>query len=103
MTKRYVAYTVSRKDRAGNIVRGFVMGLAEFGSFGTRLYDLSGYPHESEAEAIYSDWQSVGNDMRGAINKSQPEPADERDGRRSAADAERDLGHKKRGSGNDEP
>lgn len=33
MAKKYVAYPVRRQDRAGNVVRGFIIGLAEFGSF----------------------------------------------------------------------
>jgi len=89
MTRRYVTYPVQKKDRAGNIVRGFVVGLAEFGCLGTRLYDLSGYPHESEAHAIFSDWQAVGNDMWKSLNDSQQEQqTDDSEGRQTSGSEE---------------
>lgn len=96
MTKKYVTYPVQRIDRAGNVVRGFVVGLAEFGCLGTRLYDLSGYPHESESDAIYSDWQSVGADMWNAIDGGVPDGTNEKS--RKSSVAKRSGRRVKRGS-----
>jgi hypothetical protein len=93
MTKRYVTYPVQKRDRSGNIVRGFVVGLAEFGCLGTRLYDLSGYPHESEAHAIFSDWQAVGNDMWKSLKDSEQEQqTDDREGRERESSKEFETG-----------
>lgn len=93
MAKKYVVYPVKRQDRAGNIIRGFVLGLAEFGCLGTRLYDLSGYPYKSEAEALQSDWRAVGEDLWTAIDKSDLEKLDEQEGRTSRSE---DAGKPKR-------
>ena len=78
MVKKYVAYPLGREDRAGNVVRGFIIGLAEFGCFGTRLYDLAGYPHDSEEEALRASWQAIGADMRKVVEETQQQPDDER-------------------------
>jgi hypothetical protein len=93
MAKKYVAYPVKRQDRAGNIIRGFVLGLAEFGCLGTRLYDLSGYPYESEVEALRSDWLAVGEDLWTAIDENDLEKLDEQEGRTSRSE---DAGKPKR-------
>ena len=61
------------KAKLQEVYRGFIMGLAEFGSFGARAPDFAGYPHESEEDAIYSDWQTMGNDMRRVIKECRPE------------------------------
>ncbi len=80
MTKKYVAFQIRTRDRAGNIVRGFILGLAEFGSFGTRLYDLAGYPYEFEVEALRSDWQIIGDDMWKVIEEKKLESSDDTTG-----------------------
>jgi len=67
MVKKYVAFRLRSPGGAADIARGFILGLAEFGSFGTKLYDLTGYPHGDESEAIYSDWQMVGSDLENVI------------------------------------
>ncbi len=81
MVKKYVALRVQKSDRAGNLVRGFVMGLAEFGSFGTRLYDLAGYPYESESAALYGDWKVVGGDLWKAVGDVATEHPEKPDNR----------------------
>src|SRR5215469_7572708 len=69
MTKRYVAFPIGSRDRAGNMFRGFVLGLAEFGCLGAMRYDIAGYPYDSEAEALHSDWQAIGADMWSVIER----------------------------------
>jgi hypothetical protein len=86
MAKRYVAYPVKRQDRAGNIVRGFIIGLAEFGSFGTRLFDLAGYPHESEEDAIRASWEAIGADMWKAAEEFEQQQSDDRRGQSPSAE-----------------
>lgn len=76
MTKKYVALPVTRRDHGGNIVRGFVMGLAEFGCFGRQLYDLSGSPYHSEADSISADWQAVGEDLWKVLEQTHAENPD---------------------------
>jgi hypothetical protein len=77
MTKRYVKLWVKRSNRAENFARGFIMGLAEFGCFGVRLYDLAGYPYESEAAALARDWAAVGDDLENQIADEQPTEDDD--------------------------
>ncbi len=46
------------------------MALVDLSCFGEgRRLDLTGYPHESEAEAMYSDWAALGVDFRRAADK----------------------------------
>jgi hypothetical protein len=73
MTKRYLVIPTQTIDHTGNILRGFWSGLAEFGSFGTRLYDLSGYPVASTEEALRSDWERLGLDFKKAIDDVRKE------------------------------
>ncbi len=88
MTKKYVTYPVSRRDRAGNIMRGFMLGLAEFSCLGTHLHDLAGYPYESEADAIQSYWTAVGRDMWKAIEENELDTSDAEQARDPKSEAE---------------
>jgi hypothetical protein len=52
--------------RVRTILRGFVEGMAS--AFGASRFDIHGYPHRNDAEALHSDWRSVGKDLRRVID-----------------------------------
>jgi hypothetical protein len=53
----------------GGFAEAFRMALIEFSCLGGRHLDLTGYPHESEAAALMSDWAALGVDFRVAADK----------------------------------
>ena len=65
MTKSYQRL-FWQKQNGNSIASGFVMGLADFACLGWRSNDLSGYPHDDEAAALYSDWVKLGEDIEKA-------------------------------------
>ena len=73
MVKRYVLLPTGKRDQSGIVRRGFMLGLADIGCFGTRLYDPAGYPHDSEWDALLSDWQALNGDMWDSINHGPEE------------------------------
>ena len=77
MAKRYLTVPTQTIDHAGNILRGFWSGLAEFAGGGVTLYDLSGYPIHSTEEALRSDWERLGLDFRKAIEHVNEQSASE--------------------------
>ena len=62
MTKSYQRI-FWQKHIGNSIASGFVLGLADFACLGWKPYDLSGYPYEDEAAALYSDWVTLGQDI----------------------------------------
>jgi hypothetical protein len=76
MTKAYHRFRV----RIGG-TSGFALGLADFACLGMRRFDVAGYPYDDEYEAIYSDWVTLGQDIKTAektvdeTSKLPPNPA----------------------------
>ena len=90
--KRVGAFAMSKKyelvrDRIplprGGFIEAFRMALVDLACFGEgRRMDLTGYPHESEAAAMMSDWAALGVDIRAAVKRIESFIGDEgeRDG-----------------------
>ena len=54
----------------GGFVEAVRMALVDLSCFGEgRRLDLTGYPHESEAAALASDWKALGVDIRKATRR----------------------------------
>jgi hypothetical protein len=54
----------------GGFVEAIRMALVDLSCFGEgRRLDLTGYPHESEAAALTSDWEALGVDIRKAARR----------------------------------
>jgi len=71
MTKKYMLFPIRRHNAEGRVLEGFITGLADIGCFGSRYYDLAGYPHDSVNDAISGDWRQVGDDLRGSISSAE--------------------------------
>jgi hypothetical protein len=84
MAKKYVIFRRRTGSHVSDIARGFMMGLAEFGSFGVQLYDLDGYPYDDEAHALYSDWETLGGDLEKVIRDGEKDSTSERTPNRQA-------------------
>lgn len=56
----------------GGFVEAVRLALLDMSCFGdTGRLDLTGYPHESEDAAMFSDWSALGVDFKEAIEKVQ--------------------------------
>ena len=69
MSKRYQIVRDKIVKPGGDIVDAFRMAIVEFTSLGERRFDLTGYPHESEVDAIMGDWTQIGQDLKTAESK----------------------------------
>jgi hypothetical protein len=81
MSKRYEVVRDKIPLPGGGFVEALRMALVDLSCFGegNRL-DLTGYPHESEAAALMSDWSALGVDLRAAAERIQIYVQDEGDG-----------------------
>jgi len=74
MTKQYKAFRRRLpKPGGGGFFEAIQMALVDMSCLGERRFDLSGYPHESEADALMSDWVALGGDMQHAIEEISKE------------------------------
>jgi hypothetical protein len=70
MAKKYELVRDRIPLPGGGFVEAFRMALIDLSCFGEGYHlDLTGYPHESEAAALYSDWEALGVDFRKAGEK----------------------------------
>ena len=70
MSKRYELVQDKLPLPRSGFVRAFQMALIDLSCFGEgRVMDVAGYPHESEAAAMMSDWTALGVDIRTAAGK----------------------------------
>lgn len=72
MSKKYEVVRDKIPLPGGVFVEALRMALVDLSCFGegNRL-DQTGYPHESEAAAMMSDWAALGVDLRAAAEKVQ--------------------------------
>lgn len=70
MSKTYQVVRDRIPRVGGGFVEAFRMALVDFSCFGERHLDLTGYPHESEAAALMSDWAALGGDFRAAAERA---------------------------------
>ena len=70
MSKKYEVVRDKIPLPGGGFVEAFRMALVDLSCFGEgHRLDLTGYPHESEAAAMQSDWAALGVDFRKAADK----------------------------------
>lgn len=70
MSKKYELVLDKIALPGGGFVEAFRMALVDLSCFGEgRRLDLAGYPHESEAAALHSDWAALGVDFKQAAEK----------------------------------
>jgi hypothetical protein len=69
MAKKYELVRDKIQLPGGGFMEAFRMALVEFSCLGERHLDLAGYSHDSEAEALRSDWEALGGDFREAAKK----------------------------------
>lgn len=70
MTKKYVQVQDKIPLPSGGFVEAVRMALIDLSCFGEGEHlDLTGYPHEDVAAALYSDWSALGVDFRAAARK----------------------------------
>jgi hypothetical protein len=69
MAKKYELVRDRMPTPGGGFVEAFRMAIVEFSCLGERHFDLTGYPHESEAAALMSDWAALGVDFCAAAEK----------------------------------
>ena len=67
---KYGSYTDILYSRR-SILRGIARAFDLFGSF--RIYNTSVTEQEADCKAIYSDWITVGNDLRNSIYEYERE------------------------------
>jgi hypothetical protein len=73
MTKRYKLLPKLIPMAGGKFIQAFEMGLVEFSCLGETRFDIAGYPHASEMDAIAEDWGQLGKDLRKAAAKLEEE------------------------------
>jgi hypothetical protein len=69
MTKKYQLVRDRIAVPGGGFVEALRMALIDLSCLGESHLDLTGYPHDSEAAAMASDWAALGVDMRAAAEK----------------------------------
>lgn len=85
MTKKYIVVRDRIPSPLGGFIEAFRMALVEFTNMGERHFDLTGYPHNSEAEALMSDWGALGADFATAAKKIESNLEELTDGERADA------------------
>lgn len=73
MSKRYELIWDKVPVSGGGFIRAVRMALVDMSCFGERHLDLAGYPHDSEQDALLSDWSALGADFREAVGKIESE------------------------------
>ncbi|MGQ0485809.1 MAG: hypothetical protein ACT4SY_10725 [Hyphomicrobiales bacterium] len=73
MVKSYYHMRTRPAGPDKGVRQGFVLGLADFACLGWQVYDLAGYPYESEDAALFSDWMKLGQDFENASRKIEEE------------------------------
>lgn len=71
MAKKYEIVRDRVPVPGGGFIEAFRMALIEFSCFGERRFDIAGYPHELETEALMSDWAALGLDVQTAAERVQ--------------------------------
>jgi hypothetical protein len=69
MTKKYIVVRDRIPSAIGGFIEAFRMALVELANMGERHFDLTGYPHDTEADALLSDWAALGADFNDAASK----------------------------------
>lgn len=69
MSQRYQIARDRIVRPGGSFIDAFRMAIVEFTSLGERRFDIAGYPHDSEQEALIRDWAEVGKDIKVAEAK----------------------------------
>jgi hypothetical protein len=69
MSKRYQVVRDKIWRSEGGFIEAFRMAIVEFTNLGERRFDLDGYPHASEEEALMRDWAEIGKDLKVAEKK----------------------------------
>jgi hypothetical protein len=69
MSRRYQVVRDRIVRPGGSFVEAFRMAIVEFTNLGERRFDLAGYPHDSEQDALVRDWAEVGKDIKVAEGK----------------------------------
>ena len=69
MSKKYILGRDRIPTPVGGFIEAFRMALVELTNMGERNFDLTGYPHETEADALMSDWAALGADFTQAAAK----------------------------------
>jgi hypothetical protein len=72
MSKRYILIRDRIPTPVGGFIEAFRMAMVELTSMGERHLDLTGYPHETETDALMSDWAALGADFTEAAAKIDP-------------------------------
>ena len=83
MNRRYLSVFRRGREVHPQFGDGFWQGLASFSSLGAQFHDLSGYPHDTIADAIANDWLTLASDVHEAFGKL--ERGDDEQGRAEAA------------------
>ena len=69
MSKQYGQVKVHIPRPVGGFMEAFRTAIVEFTSFGTRQFDIAGYPYDTEAAALSADWDSIAHDFHAAATK----------------------------------
>lgn len=69
MTKKYQIVRDKIPTASGGFVEALRMALVEFSCLGETRFDISGYPHASEVQALATDWERLGQDALEATRK----------------------------------
>jgi len=73
MTKSYEFRTEKLPLGSGGFFEAVRLALVEMTRMGPEPLDLSGYPHESEAHALYADMEALAFDLRRATDRLKNE------------------------------
>lgn len=73
MIKKYEIVSDRIPLTSGGFVQAFRMALVDLACFGEKHLDVTGYPHETEQQALSSDWTALGADFRSAYNQVSAE------------------------------
>ena len=69
MSKRYQFVRERIVSPEGGFMEAFRMAIVDFTNLGERRFDLAGYPHASEQDALVRDWTEIGKDLKIAERK----------------------------------
>ena len=89
MSKKYEIVRDKVPLPGGGFIEAVRMALIDLSCFGERHLDLTGYPHESEAAALASDWAALGVDLRAAAEKVMADGGAESSASRSTGRSEK--------------
>ena len=64
MSKRYQVVRDKIRQSEGTFIEALRIAPVEFTCLGERRFDVAGYPHADESEALQSDWAALGQDFR---------------------------------------